>query len=191
MLYNYTHDELKSLLASVGSRVAIHKSVVFFNPKSISIASDVRIDCYSVLSAGDEGIQIGNHVHIGSSTHLFGSGGKITIEDFANISSRVSLFTASDDYKEGFLSNPTVPSKYKKVETGPVFVSRHSCIGCGSVIMPNVTLHLGAAVGALSLVKESVQSFQIVGGIPAVVIGKRSDQLLTLEQQFLRDKVTV
>lgn len=185
MSSNYTLEELVDLLAYVGERVHIHKSVQFFNPKQISIGSNVRIDCYSILSAGSEGIMIGNHVHVAAATHLFGSGGRIVIEDFANLSSRVSLFTASDDYKEGFLTNPTIPMDYKKVEMGPITISRHGIIGCGSVLLPSVHIGLGAAVGALSLIKHSVQPFQIVAGIPARVVGERSNDCLNHEKNYL------
>jgi galactoside O-acetyltransferase len=184
----YTENELKSLFASVGERVSIHRSVVLINAKNITIQSDVRIDCFSLLSAGPEGIHIGNHVHIGASTHFFGGGGKITLEDFANISSRVSLFTISDDYKDGFLTNPTIPLAYKKMETGPIYISKHAIIGCGAVVLPHVTLHTGASIGALSLVKNSIESFQIAAGIPASVIGQRSSDCLIHEENFLKIK---
>lgn len=182
---NYTQEELKGLLHSVGENVRIHRSVMLFNPKTISVDSNVRIDCFSILSSGIEGIHIGSYVHIGASTHLFGSGGKILIEDFANISSRVSLFTASDDYKEGFLTNPMLPESYKKVETGPISIGRHSIIGCGSIVLPNVQMHLGASIGALSLVKGTVGPFEIVAGIPARLIGERSQDLIIREKDFL------
>lgn len=183
----YTQSELKSLLAHVGEQVSIHRSVVFFNAKNIAIQSNVRIDCFSILSAGEEGIQIGNHIHIGASTHFFGSGGKITLEDFATLSSRVSLFTSSDDYKDGYLTNPTVPNNYKKVETGSIFISRHCILGCGSIVLPNVLLKTGASIGALSLVKNSFEPFQIAAGIPATVIGERSKECLIHEQNFLKE----
>lgn len=179
----YEEEELRQLLGSVGDRVRIHRTVQFFQPKQIVIGSNVRIDCFSLLSAGSEGIKIGNHVHIAASTHLFGSGGKITLEDFSNLSSRVSLFTASDDYKDGYLTNPTVPDDFKKVLTGPIFVSKHAIVGCGSVVLPHVILHVGVAVGALSLVKHSIAPFQIAAGVPAKVIGERARKCLELEEK--------
>lgn len=182
---NYSIEELKNILGSIGSNVVIHKSVVFFNAKNIHIGSNVRIDCFSLMSAGTCGIKLGNNIHIGASTHLFGSGGSIIVDDFANISSRVSLFTASDDYKDGFLTNPTIPNSFKKLDLGCIYLCRHSIIGCGSVLLPNVQLSLGASVGALSLVKNNVESFQIVAGIPAKVIGVRSYDVLEYEKKFL------
>ena len=181
----YSDDELKELLYAVGQRVKIHRSVMFFNPKKISIASDVRIDCFCVLSAGEEGIYIGNYIHLGASTHLFGNGGQIVFGDFVGISSRVSFFTASDDYKEGFLMNPLIPNEYKKITKGPVILDRHVIIGCGSVILENVHLGLAASIGSLSLIKKSVLPFHMMAGIPAKFIGERSKDVLIHEERFL------
>lgn len=174
---NYSQTELQHLLGGVGSNVSIHRSAVFFNPKKIFIESNVRIDCFCVLSAGSEGIYIGSYIHLGASTHLFGSGGRITLNSFCNISSRVSIFTASDDYKEGYLTNPTIPMEYKMVSQAPVQIDSHAIIGCGSVIMPGVTIALGGSVGALSFVNNDVPELAIVAGIPIRLIGMRKTPL--------------
>lgn len=184
---NYSYEELQQLLGKVGSHVQIHRSVIFFNPKGIFIESHVRIDCFCLLSAGAEGIHIGSHIHLGASTHLFGSGGKIALDPFCNISSRVSLFTASDDYTEGYLTNPTIPMEYKKVSQAPIQISSHAIIGCGSVIMPGITIALGGAVGALSFVNEDVPELAIVAGIPIRRIGTRKTPLPQAEL-FLASK---
>ena len=170
---NYSQIELQQLLGKVGSNVLIHRTVVFFNPKKIFIESNVRIDCFCILSAGLEGIFIGNYIHLGASTHLFGSGGRITLDSFCNISSRVSIFTASDDYKEGYLTNPTVPFEFKNVSIGQIKIEKHVIVGCGSVIMPGITIFCSSAVGALSFVNKDVLEFSIVAGIPIKQIGIR------------------
>ncbi|CDZ81715.1 putative lipopolysaccharide biosynthesis O-acetyl transferase WbbJ [Candidatus Rubidus massiliensis] len=181
---NYSHEELETLLGSVGLNVHIHRSVVFFNPKKIFIGSNVRIDCFCLLSAGEEGIFINNYIHIASSTHLFGSGGKIVLEDYCNLSSRVSLFTASDDYTDGHMTNPMIPDEYKKVDQGSIIIKKHAIIGCGSIILPNVEVNIGAAVGALTLVKKDIEPFLIMGGIPAKHIGERNNRVLEVEYAF-------
>lgn len=177
----YSQEELKALLGSVGTHVNIHRSVVFFNPKKIFLSSYIRIDCFCLLSAGEQGIYIDDYVHIAASTHLFGSGGKITLEKFSNISSRVSIFTLSDDYKEGYMTNPLIPEKWKKLEKGDVIVCKHGIIGCGSVILPGVEIAYGGAVGALSLVKNSVAEMTIVAGIPAKKKSQRDERLRELD----------
>jgi galactoside O-acetyltransferase len=179
---NYTQDELRDLLGSIGSNVSIHRTVEFFNPKQIFLGSNVRIDCFSLISAGLEGIHLHDYIHIAAGSYLFGSGGKISIESYSNISSRVSLFTSNDDYTDGFMTNPLVPTHLKKVTTGPITLRKHSIIGSGSIILPNVELGQGSAVGALSLVKNSVEPFHIVCGTPAKPLKKtRNPKLLELE----------
>lgn len=182
----YTPEELSTLLGSVGSNVCVHRSVVFFNPSQIFLGSNVRIDCFCLLSAGQKGIHVQDNIHIAAATHLFGSGGSITLESFSNISSRVSLFTMSDDYTEGYLTNPTIPMEYKKVEQGDLMIRKHAIIGCGSVVMPGIEIELGGSVGALSFVNKNVSAFTIVAGIPIRKVGERNRRLLDLEAQFLQ-----
>lgn len=169
-----------------GDNVRIDRSVMLFNPARIRIGSRVRIDCHVVISA-DELVIIGNNVHIAAASHLFGRAG-ITLADFTNLSSRVSLFTTSDDYSSGYLTNPTVPEKYTRVTFGPVVLERHVIVGCGAIIMPGVTLRAGAAVGALSFVKTDVPAYTIVAGCPARKVGLRdAKRLAELEGQYLRE----
>jgi galactoside O-acetyltransferase len=178
----YTRAELETLGVRCGENVQIDRSVVLINPQRLSIGHDVRIDCFCVLSAGPAGIELGSWIHLACGCYLFGSGGPIQIEDFANVSSRVSIYTANDDYVGGALTNPLVPYELRDVTTGPVHLQRHAIIGSGSVLLPGVTLGVGAAVGALSLVADSVPDFTVVAGTPARRIRQRGRQLLELEQ---------
>lgn len=183
---NYTVTELEQLGIRVGANPSIHKSVLFFNPEKIVIGHHVRIDCLSMLSAGDEGITIGRNVHIAVSSFIFGGGGRVVLSDFSGLSARVTLFTATDDYSEGYLTNPTVPERYKKVKRGPVILERHALIGAASVVLPGVTLARGSTVGAMSLVHQNVGEYEVVFGIPFRVIGRRDpNKLQQLEKAYL------
>ena len=185
---NYSSDELRTLLASVGDNVKVHRSVQMFSPHLIHVGSNVRIDCFSVMSAGQQGIYIGDHVHVAAGVYLFGSGGRIVLESFCNLSSRVAVYTASDDYTEGYLTNPTVPMKFRKVRQGDVILRRHTIVGTGSVLLPAVTLGLAAAVGALTLVHKPVGDFLVVAGIPFRVIGERNRRILEREKKLLEEE---
>lgn len=165
-----------------GENVRIHRTVLFFG-ENVRIGSNVRIDCFSVITS-DQPVIIGSHVHIGAGGHIFGAAG-VTINDFSNLSSRCSIFTASDDYTQGYMTNPTVPNEFKCVTCAPVTFEKHVIVGCGSIIMPGVTLGMGAAVGALSFVNKDVPAFQIVGGTPIRTLGQRNrDQLMEMERLF-------
>jgi dTDP-4-amino-4,6-dideoxy-D-glucose acyltransferase len=184
----YSADELRDLFGSVGENVSVNRSVVVYSGKDIHIGSHVRIDCFCILSASSLGIFIGDYVHIAAYSALSGSGGEIRMESFSGLSSRVTLLTATDDYVDGFMSNPTVPEEYKKVTSGDVVLKKHVLIGSGSVIMPGVTLETGACVGALSFINKNVPEFAIAAGIPSRIIGQRNRRLLELEAAFLAAK---
>jgi acetyltransferase-like isoleucine patch superfamily enzyme len=178
----YTADELKALgLARFGENVLISNKTSIYNPGRIAIGSNVRIDDFCVLSAGDGGIEIGDYVHIAVFCSLIGKG-KMTLSDFCNLSSRVSVYSSNDDYSGEYMTNPMVPSEFTRVHHADVFIGKHVIIGSGSVILPGVALQEGVAVGALSLIKDDCVAFGIYAGSRR--IGERSRDLLKLEKKL-------
>lgn len=173
--------------ASLGENLQISDKASFYNAAKISLGDDIRIDDYCVLSAGKGGIHIGQHVHIAVFSSLIGAG-KITLGDFCNISSRVSIYSSNDDYSGAAMTNPTVPSAYTRVTNADVLLGRHVIVGSGSVITPGVTLEDGVAVGALTLVKRNCKAFGVYAGNPARRIKERSRDLLEIERRFLAAK---
>ncbi|MFZ2266848.1 MAG: acyltransferase [Azonexus sp.] len=173
--------------AALGDNVQISDRASFYNPGRIVLGNNVRIDDFCVLSAGAGGIRVGNHVHVAVYSSLIGAG-EISLSDFCNISSRVSVYSSSDDYSGASLTNPTLPEQYKQVTHADVFLGKHVIVGCGSVILPGVRLEDGVAIGALSLVTKSCAAFGIYAGSPARRIKERKRDLLVLEQQFLSSK---
>jgi len=179
---NYSDQELLDLGIKVGKNVQIHGTVLFFG-SNVEIGSNVRIDCYSVVTS-DEPVVLGNNIHLAAGVHIFGSGG-VRIDDYCGLSSRCSIFTTSDDYSEGYLSNPTIPDEFKKVKCAPVILEKHVLVGWSSVIMPGVTIKQGVSVGAQSYVNKDVPKFFIVRGSPVRKIGRRNhERLLELEKQY-------
>lgn len=168
----------------VGNNPKLSDKASYYNCPSISIGDNVRIDDFSVISAGRGGIELENHIHIAVQSLLIGSG-KIIMRDFSGLSSRVSIYSSSDDYSGAFLTNPTVPEEFTNVLHADVTIGRHVIIGSGSVILPGVELMEGAAVGALSLVTRSCEAFGIYFGTPAKLIKKRRRDLLELERQLI------
>jgi dTDP-4-amino-4,6-dideoxy-D-glucose acyltransferase len=175
---------LKMGFNSVGKNVQISDRASFYGVNRIDIGNNVRIDDFCVLSAGSEGINIGNFIHIAVYTSLIGAG-KISISDFCNLSSRVSIYSSNDYYSGSSLTNPTVPEQFKKVNHAAVFLGKHVIIGSGSVVLPGVTIEEGVAIGALSLVNKDCESFGVYTGCPIKKIKERKRDLLDLENQFL------
>ncbi len=173
--------------ASVGDKVQISDRASFYGTARIALGSNVRIDDFAVLSAGIGGISIGQYIHIAVYSSLIGAG-KITLSDFCNISSRVSIYSSNDDYSGSKMTNPTVPSEYTGVTDADVYLGKHVIVGSGSVILPGVTLGDGVAVGALSLVNRNCEAFCIFAGNPARRVKSRRRDLLELEQQLMASK---
>jgi dTDP-4-amino-4,6-dideoxy-D-glucose acyltransferase len=164
----------------VGKNVKISRNASFFHPELISLDDNIRIDDFCVLSGA---ITIGSHVHISAYSALYGKAG-IVLEDFVTISGRVSIYSVNDDYTGEYLTNPTVPDKFTHVGSAPVLIKKHSIIGAGSIVLPGVTIGEGVAVGALSLVKQSLDPWKIYAGVPCRMIKKRKKNILDLEKKM-------
>lgn len=180
----FSKEELKSIgFDSLGSNVLISNKVSIYNPRNIRIGSNVRIDDFCIISAGECGIEIGNYVHIACYVSLIGKE-LIKLNDFVGISSKTAVYSSSDDYSGNYLTGPTIPNKYKNIDNRPVFFESHSIIGAGCVILPGVTIGEGTAIGALSLVSISVDPWCIYSGAPLKFIKKRNKEMLKFVEKL-------
>jgi galactoside O-acetyltransferase len=139
------------------------------------------------LSAGEKGILLGNHIHIGCYTSLIGRE-KISLGDYSGVSSRVAVYSSNDDYSGEFMTGPTVSEEFTHVYHRPVTINRHCVVGAGSVILPGVTLGEGCVVGAMALVNKDCVPFGVYIGVPAKKLKMRSQHLLEVEKAFLAKK---
>lgn len=174
---------------SVGENVRIARNCTLLGLPNIEIGSDVRIDGYSIISAGAAGasLKIGSNVHLGG-WNLLIAGAGIEIGDFCSLSHGVRIFTRSDDYSGEFMTNPTVPAEYTNVTGAPVRLGKHCIVGSGSTLLPGVVLGEGVAVGGMTMVKDSLAPWGMYVGIPARRIRERSRRLLELEAKLREAK---
>jgi len=183
-----SEQELRSVgFRELGRHVLISDRAAIHGAMDIILGSHVRVDDFCILSAGSAGIRIGSFVHIAAYSSIIGAGA-VVIEDFANISSRVSVYSSSDDYSGATMTNPMVPDELKSVHRAPVNIGRHVIIGSGSVVLPGVTIAEGAAVGALSLIREDCEPFRIYAGVPAKARRDRRRDLLDVERRLRNDE---
>jgi len=71
------------------------------------------------------------------------------------------------------MSGPMIPEEYKAFYTKKIVLEKDSCVGTGAVLLPGAYICEGAVVGANTVVKKKVESYDIVAGSPPRVIGKR------------------
>jgi len=169
--------------AHVGANSRLSDKASYYNCANIVIGDNVRIDDFCVLSAGAGGIEIGRYIHVAVYTSLIGAG-KILLDDFCNISSKVSIYSSNDDYSGASMTNPMVPEEFTNVSHADVTIGRHAIVGSGSVILPGIVLEEGVAIGALSLVTKNCEAFGIYSGVPAKRIKERKKDFLELEKML-------
>lgn len=168
---------------SIGENVLISDKASIYNPKNISLGSNIRIDDFCILSAGEKGIELGDYIHIACYVSLIGSE-LIKLHDFVGISSKTAVYSSSDDYSGNFLTGPTIDNMFKNLDNRPVIFHAHSLVGAGVIILPGVEIGEGTAVGAMSLVSKSLEEWSIYSGVPAKLIKKRSKKMLTFVDEM-------
>lgn len=181
----YSEDQLAGMgFKRIGKNVKISDKASLYNTDQIEIGDNSRIDDFCVISGR---ISIGRHVHIAPLCLVAGGSEGIVFEDFSGLAYHVQIFSQSDDYSGASLTNPTVPGKYKLEKKAAVRLGRHVIIGAGSIVFPGVDIADGCSVGALSLVHKPTQPWGIYVGNPAKRVKDRKRDLLTLEEQFLKE----
>jgi galactoside O-acetyltransferase len=180
----YSEEEIKQIgFKSIGKNVLISKKASFYSPETISIGNNVRIDDFCILSGE---ISLGSYIHISAYCALYGAYG-IYMDDFTGLSPRTTIFSATDDFSGDYLIGPMIDKKYTNVIGGKVYIGKFSQIGANSVVLPNVTIEEGVAIGALSLVNKSLPAWGIYAGIPVKFIKPRNKGLLILKHKFLNE----
>lgn len=179
----YTENELKGIgLKEYGTNVLISRNASIYGAENIVVGNNVRIDDFCILSGN---IVLKSNIHIAAYCALFGGKEGIVLEDFAGLSSRCVIYAESDDYTGNYLTNPTIPEKYRKVEGGRVVLSKHVIVGTGTSIMPSVFIGEGVSIGSMSFVSKSLDAWGIYVGCPCRKIKERSRKLLALEEEYL------
>jgi|SRR3989344_240799 len=115
-----------------------------------------------------KGITIGEDTIIGNRIFLDGRG-NLTIGNHVDIASEVMIYTSEHD-----LNDPEFRAIEESVEIGD-----YVFIGPRVIILPGVKIGNGAVVAAGAVVTKNVDPFQIVGGVPAKLIGERKNQKLS------------
>lgn len=127
----------------------------------------VRIGKGSTLHMGarfynPRNITVGKDSILGEGIVLDGRD-KLTIGNHVDIASEVMIYNAEHD-----IENPSF-----KAVSAPTVIHDYVFIGSRAIILPGVTIEKGAVVAAGAVVTRDVKEFQIVGGVPAKLIGTR------------------
>ncbi|PAF48871.1 hypothetical protein BKH41_04375 [Helicobacter sp. 12S02232-10] len=178
----YTKDQLHKLgFKSLGDNVLLSKKASIYNAENISIANNVRIDDFVILSGY---IDIGSFVHISTGSVLMSKEEGIILEDYSCVSIQCKVLGSSDDFTGEALVGPCIPLQYRHITSKPIILKKYSLLGCNSIILPGGNLAEGVSVGAASLILRPTKAWGIYFGTPAKRIAERSKNLLKLEEEF-------
>jgi len=170
-------------LKRFGRRVLIKKTVRLINPEAISLGDNVMIDDFVIIHAGED-VELKGNNQIAAHSEIFGRFG-VVLERYATLASRVGVYTESDDYSGGSLTNPTIPDRYKPGFHGaPVLLDEFAIVGTNSTLLPGAGLAKGTAVGGHSLVRSALDEWGIYAGVPARFIKPRSRDVLALAKEY-------
>lgn len=178
----YTEEELQKIgFKKIGKKCQISRKASIYGAGNMEIGDHVRIDDFSILSGQ---IRIGSYVHLAAYSAFFGGDKGIFISDYAGLSSRVTVYASTDDYLGEAMTNPTIPSEYKKEYSAPVYIGEHVLVGSTSVILPGVNLKEGSSFGSMTLINHDSEEWSVNVGIPFKKIKDRSKKILELEKEF-------
>jgi len=170
-----------------GKNVTIYPfAKIVHNGTNFSVDDYSQIDDFVFINAGKM-CKIGRFTHISSFSSIIG-GGEFVLDDFAGLSAGCRIVTGSDDFNGGFLSNPTVPMKYKNVVLDRVTIGKHAILGTNVIVLPGVVIGEGVTVGAGCVVTKDLAPWGIYLGSTARRVGERDRSgVLAREAQLLAD----
>lgn len=159
----------KRRLKFLGQGVFIEKRSEFLrNPHKISVAEHVVVKEGAKICAcnKDAYVSIGMNTTIGYHTYIFASKG-VSIGDNCLVAPFVYIVDSDHAIERDKLINqqPNISAEVK--------IGNDVWIGTGAKILKGVSIGDGAVIAAGALVKDDVQPYDIVGGIPAKKISER------------------
>jgi putative colanic acid biosynthesis acetyltransferase WcaF len=107
-------------------------------------------------------LEIGEWSAIGECAYIYNLG-KITIGRQVTISQRAHLCAGTHDFTKRDM--PLIKP--------PIFIGDQAWVCADAFVGPNVTVGMGAVIGARAVVTEDTSGWAIVAGNPARTIGKR------------------
>lgn len=181
----YTEEELRKVgFKKLGKNAMISRKASFYNCNQISIGDNVRIDDFCILSGK---ITLGSYIHIAAYSALYAGKYEIIFKDFVTVSSRNIIYAESDDYMGASLSFPIIENEeFRKTYGADIIFEKHVLLGTNCTVLPGVILGEGVSVGAMSLVKQNMEEWNVYAGIPARRIEERNREILLLEKEYLK-----
>lgn len=134
-----------------------------------------RIDSFCLIYPGvyivhSYGIRVGKSFSVNSGVLIDGRGG-VDIGDYVMVGPNAVIVSSNHE-----IYNLDKPMASQNHVLSPVSIGNDVWIGANTVINAGVTIGNSALIASGSVVTKDVQDYQIVGGVPARLIGDRRDK---------------
>ncbi|MDF1617246.1 DapH/DapD/GlmU-related protein [Petrocella sp. FN5] len=164
----------------IGKRMPSSDGILTFGSKRIRaflvkrifdvVGQDVNIE-KNVFFGKGRGISIGDRSGVGINARIQGP---LSIGKYVMMGPDVIIYTRNHNIQN--ISIPMMDSG--ETPPKPVVIEDDVWIGARAIILPGIRIGQGAVIGAGAVVTKDVANYDIVGGVPAKIIGNRNHQPL-------------
>lgn len=157
-------DAIVRQIARSGQRIYVSPTARFYGAlSSITLGDGVRIDDgVKIVATGD--LIIGPDTHIGAYS-VINAGGGVHIGRSVQVSAHCCIYSSSTVYDE---LREALPGVYtRRNEAGLIIIDDFAVIGASVVILPKTQIGKCAGIGAGSVVRGQVPSFEVWAGAVA------------------------
>jgi len=159
----------------LGDDVVIDPGAKIRYPDLLVVGSHSAIDPFTYISVL---LLAGDWIHIAPFVSIIGGkDSRLIMGHFATIAAGSRIVCGSDDFVNS-LMGPHIPMEHRTVKLSTITLEPYSAVGTNCVVMPNVTLGEGAALGANSLATRDLEPWTIYVGSPARPLKMRNKELV-------------
>ena len=150
------------------ARFTVDRTARLSNRRMIKLGHRALVCEYVIIRAGDAPVEIGAFSQVGPFTVILGGVG-VRIGDNVMIGPHCCIAAGSHDHVQ-----VARPMRFAgNLAKGPIVIEDNVWIGANVTLTDGVRIGRDAVVGAGSVVTKNVGPYEIVGGVPARVLGNR------------------
>jgi acetyltransferase-like isoleucine patch superfamily enzyme len=152
---------------TIGRGSRIHRCSLVASGRGINVGKSVRIYDGCNMNALDGEISIGDHCVFGPSMTIYGFG-SVSIGSYVAVASYSTIVASNHNFNDRDMYICQQGSNGKGIS-----IENDVWIGANCVILDGVTVGKGSVVAAGSVVNKNVESYTVVGGVPAGFLKER------------------